>query len=489
MAASLRSWWARRSLRLRLTAAAAAVIAAGLTGATVLLVVWLHASLISGLDQTALQRAQVVASDTAGDHIPPNVPPTGHGEGAVQVVDGKGTVLASSSNLRGHPRAFDFPPSRSDTPHAHTVNDIPIGQGGTWRAVGVPAGTPRHPVTVYVAVPTETVDHGLAQLTAALATGVPAVVALLTGVVWLLTGRALRPVDALRAQTAEITASDLNRRVDVPPADDALGRLATTFNDLLARLDTATRRQRRFVADAAHELRNPLSTLHTRLEVAAHHPGSVDGHSLATGLLQESERLTRLVDDLLQLARLDARPRLRTRPVDLDEVVYTEVREARRRTPLLIDQHSVGAARVQGDADALARVVRNLLDNALRHAETRIDITLRTEHGTAQLVVADDGPGIPEADRERVFGRFTRLDDARARDTGGTGLGLAIVRDIVTAHHGTARIEDNRPGARLVVSLPIEHQPPSPAAPAPRRTPLGGVPGVGIDPARREPRP
>ncbi|MGW4729634.1 amino acid adenylation domain-containing protein [Streptomyces shenzhenensis] len=183
------------------------------------------------------------------------------------------------------------------------------------------------------------------------------------------------------------------------------------------------------------------------------------------------------------------RPRLRTRPVDLDEVVYTEVREARRHTPLLIDQHSVGAARVQGDADALARVVRNLLDNALRHAETRIDVTLRTEHGTAQLVVADDGPGIPEADRERVFGRFTRLDDARARDTGGTGLGLAIVRDIVTAHHGTARIEDNRPGARLVVSLPIEHQPPSPAAPAPRRTPLGGVPGVGIDPARREPRP
>lgn len=132
------------------------------------------------------------------------------------------------------------------------------------------------------------------------------------------------------------------------------------------------------------------------------------------------------------------------------------MRQARRRTRLVIDQHAVGAARVEGDEDALARVVRNLLDNALRHATTRIDVSLRILDGTARLVVADDGPGIPEADRERVFGRFTRLDDARARYTGGSGLGLAIVRDTVTAHHGSTRIEDNRPGARLVVLLPAE---------------------------------
>ncbi|MGW4820534.1 HAMP domain-containing sensor histidine kinase [Streptomyces sp. NPDC004227] len=461
MTVSIRYWWARRSLRLRLTAAAAAVIAAGLAGAAVLLVVWLHASLISGLDQTALQRAQVVAADEDSNLITGEVlPATGHGGVAVQVIGGKGKVLASSANLRGRPPAFTFPASRSDTPHAHTVDNIPIGAGGTWRAVGIPAGNDRDPVTVYVAVPTESVDHGLAQLTVGLATGVPAVVAALTGVVWLLTGRALRPVDGMRAQTTEITASDLSRRLDVPPADDALGRLATTLNDLLARLDTSTRRQRRFVADAAHELRNPLSTLHTRLSVAAHHPGLADGQSLATGLLPQTERLTRLVDDLLQLARLDARPRLRARPVDLDEIVFTEVREARRRTRLVIDQHAVGAARVAGDEDALARVVRNLLDNALRHADTRIDVSLGTLGDTAQLTVADDGPGIPEADRERVFGRFTRLDDARARDTGGSGLGLAIVRDTVTAHHGSTRIEDNRPGARLVVLLPTAGQGP-----------------------------
>ncbi|MFB8033518.1 ATP-binding protein [Streptomyces sp. NPDC056004] len=455
MAAAVRSWWSRRSLRLRLTAAAALVMAAGLAGAAVLLVVWLHGSLIAGLDQTAFQRAQVVAADADTNQIGPEVPATSHAEAAVQIVDVKGKVVASSANLRGLPRVFTFPASRSGTPRAHTVHDLPEHENGNWRAVGVPAGTPGNPVTVYVALPTGSVDHGLAQLTAGLATGVPAVVALLTGVVWLFTGRALRPVDAMRAQTAEITESDLSRRLDVPSADDALGRLAATFNDLLGRLDAATRRQRRFIADAAHELRSPLSTLHTRLEVADRHPESTNWQTLVPALLRETERLNGLVDDLLRLARLDARPRLRTSPVDLDEIVFAEVREARSRTGLVIDQHAVGAARLTGDEDALARVVRNLLDNALRHASTRIDISLRTLHDTARLVVADDGPGIPGADRERVFDRFTRLDDARARDTGGSGLGLAIVRDIVEAHHGTIHIEDNRPGTRLIVLLPV----------------------------------
>ncbi|MEV6162489.1 ATP-binding protein [Streptomyces sp. NPDC052052] len=453
MGSGPRSWWSRRSLRLRLTAAAALVIAAGLAGASVLLVTWLHASLISGLDQTAVQRAQIVASEVSSGELTPELPVTDHGDVAVQVVDSAGHVRASSANLRGRPRVFAFPASRSAAPRPHTVHDIPLGESGTWRAVGVPVSAPHEHMTVYVALPTESVDHGLAQLGVGLASAVPVVVALLTAVVWLLTGRALRPVDVMRAQTAEITASDLSRRLYVPPADDALGRLARTFNDLLARLDTATRRQRTFIADAAHELRNPLSTLRTRLDVAVQHPDSTDWQNLAPGLLRETERLTGLVDDLLRLARLDARPRLRTRPVDLDEIVFAEVREARRHTRIGIDQRGVGAARVEGDEGALTRVVRNLLDNALRYARSRVDVSLCLLDGTAQLIVADDGPGIPEADRERVFGRFTRLDDARSRGTGGSGLGLAIVRDIVTAHHGSVHVEDNRPGARLVILL------------------------------------
>ncbi|GGJ63663.1 sensor histidine kinase [Streptomyces brasiliensis] len=459
MAGGARFWWARRSLRLRLTAAAAVVIAAGLAGAGVLLVAWLHASLIRDLDATALQRAEVVAAAADTTHNGAEIPATDHREVAIQIVDRNGDVIASSGNMRGRPRAFSFPPSRSSTPQAHTVYDIPVGESGAWRAVGVPAGSPGTPRTVYVALPTEGIDQGLARLAVGLAAGTPAVLALLTAVVWLLTGRALRPVEAMRAQTAEITVSDLGRRLDVPPTADALARLARTLNDLLERLDRATRRQRRFIADAAHELRSPLSALQTRLEVAARHAPVPETRDLAGSLQRDCERLTRLVDNLLQLARLDDRPRVRTHPVDLDEIVFAEVREARRRTRLPIDQHAVGAVRVPGDADALARVIRNLLDNAVRYARHRVTVSLQTENGTARLVVADDGPGVPDAYRERVFERFTRLDDARSRDTGGSGLGLAIVRDVVTAHHGRAEIEDNRPGARLVVLLPVEDPP------------------------------
>ncbi|MET8244397.1 ATP-binding protein [Streptomyces sp. NPDC005202] len=448
------AWWAHRSLRLRLTAAAVVMTAAALAGAAVLLVAWLHSSLIDGLDQTAVQRAQVIAAGVDGGRLTATLPASASGETAVQIIDAKGSVRSSSTNVDGEPALFTFPGTSSDTPRARTVHNLPLGEDGTWRAVGITAGTRGDPVTVYVAVPTSDVDHSLGQLVLGLTIVVPAAVAATTGVVWLLTGRALRPVEAMRAQTAEISASDLGRRLDVSPADDALGRLARTLNDLLARLETATGRQRRFVADAAHELRSPLSGLHAQLEVAVRHPGSADWATRAPALLEESERLSRLVDDLVRLARLDARPRLRKRLVDLDEIVFGEVRRARRHAPLVIDQHGVGAARVHGDAEILARVVRNLLDNATRYAAGRIDVRLGVLDGTAELVVADDGPGIPAADRERVFDRFTRLDDARARDTGGSGLGLAIVRDIVTAHHGSTRIEDNAPGARVVVRLP-----------------------------------
>ncbi|MFJ7900072.1 ATP-binding protein [Streptomyces sp. NPDC096198] len=447
-------WWARRSLRLKLTAAAALMIAAALVGAACLLVVWLRSSLVGGLDQTAFQQAQVIVANLDEGSLPRTLPLTGHVDTAIQVVDATGFVRSGSANLAGDPPLFHFAPSGSGTPDVHTVHDLPLTGSGTWRAVALPAGTDSDPLTVYVALPTAAVDHSLAMLTAGLAIGVPPAVALLTGVVWLLTGRALRPVDALRAQTAEITACDLGRRLDVPPADDALGRLARTLNDLLARLDVATRQQRQFVADAAHELRSPLSSLHTQLEVAVRHPRSAAWETRGPALIEKSERLSRLVDDLLRLARLDARPRLRKRPVDLDEIVFREVHRARLRTPLTIGQHAVGAARVHGDGDALARVVRNLLDNSLRYATERIDVSLCVRDRIACLVVADDGPGIPPGDRARVFDRFTRLDGARARGTGGSGLGLAIVHDIVAAHHGRVDIEDNAPGARIVIRVP-----------------------------------
>ncbi|MCN9240508.1 ATP-binding protein [Streptomyces sp. RY43-2] len=453
------AWWARRSLRLRLTAAAALMIAAALVGASLLLIVWLRASLIGGLDQRALEQAQVIAANIDSGNLPRTLPPSGKGETAVQVVDARRVVRSSSANLKGRPPLFTFSPAPSSgVSQVHNVHDLPLTRDGTWRAVAVTAGPDKDPLTVYVAVPTESVSHNLADLAAGLAIVVPLAGAVLIGVVWLLTGRALRPVDALRSQAAEITVSDLGRRLDEPPADDALGRLARTLNDLLARLDASTQRQREFVADAAHELRSPLSSLHTQLEVAVRHPDSADWRTRGPALVEESERLSRLVDDLVRLARLDARPRLRKRLVDLDEIVFHEVLRARLSTSVLVDQRGVSAARVYGDGEALARVVRNLLDNALRYAVERIEVSLGVCDGIATLVVADDGPGIPAADRRRVFDRFTRLDGARARDTGGSGLGLAIAHEVIAAHHGRIHVEDNEPGARIVVRVPATDQ-------------------------------
>ncbi|GFE13263.1 two-component sensor histidine kinase [Streptomyces glebosus] len=456
MGRSLVRWWTGRSLRLRLTAAAGLVIALGLTGAAVLLAAWLHAGLIRQLDQTAVQRAQVVASALTPGRPSGPLPGSEDGETAIQVVDNAGSVRASSANLEGERRLFSFTPSGLGEPRAHTVHGLPLGQEGTWRTVALTAGRGHGTLTVYVAVPTANVDRSLARLTTGLAVGVPVAVTLLTTVGWLLLGRALRPVDLLRAQAAEITASDPSRRLDVPPAHDELGRLARTLNDLLGRLDAAARQQRQFVADAAHELRSPISSLRAQLDVAIRHSRSTRWAALAPELSAETRRLSRLVDNLVQLARLDAHPTYRHDTLDLDDIVFTEVRRARPEAPhMTIDQSTVGAARVRGDADALARAVRNLLDNAARHARGRIDIRLRVRDGVAEMTVADDGPGIPAPDRDRVFDRFTRLDTARTRDAGGSGLGLAIVHDVITAHGGTVHIEDNSPGARLVVHIPV----------------------------------
>ncbi len=233
---------------------------------------------------------------------------------------------------------------------------------------------------------------------------------------------------------------------------------------MLARLDRATSAQRQFLADAAHELRSPVAGILAQVEVAASGrlPASAPSTAaFAAELVPEVARLSRLVEDLLRLARLDANPRLRSTAVDLDDCVFSEVRRARslaasQGAGVRIDESGVGAVRVVGDADALTRVVGNLLDNAVRYARGRVTIRLAEEGGRARLTVADDGPGVPPEDRERVFERFTRLDDARSRDAGGSGLGLAIVRDVVAAHAGTVRIgEGPGGGALVVVTLPV----------------------------------
>ncbi|WP_318306212.1 sensor histidine kinase [Amycolatopsis solani] len=274
--------------------------------------------------------------------------------------------------------------------------------------------------------------------------GVPAVALLIGVIAWLAVRRSLRPVEAIRAEVAEIGAHDLGRRVPEPGTGDEIARLAGTMNTMLARLDEAVTRQSRFTSDASHELRTPLASLRTQLEVLLAHPDRLDWRHSCENALLDVTRLQDLVADLVLLGKLDHAGPDRLEPVALSEVVQA-VAAGRA------DVEVSGTPVVRGHRTRLERLVRNLVDNAERHAASRVVVAVSAVDGWAVLTVTDDGPGIPEADRERVFDRFVRLDDARARDDGGSGLGLAIVADIARAHGGTARAEA---GSRFVVTLP-----------------------------------
>jgi signal transduction histidine kinase len=428
------------------------------------LLVWrVDSVLAANLDATLTRQVRDVAADVAKGDANPRVARSAGESTVLQVVDGAGTVISSSGDIDGEPRLFFILPAASG-PTLDTV--APPALDGPYRVAALTVTTPTGPVTVYVGSPTTPLADSTDELGAALIIGVPTMVALLTLVGWLLVGRALRPVDVIRRQAAAIPGTDLQQRLDVPASHDELGRLAQTFNDLLERIATAADRQRRFVADAAHELRTPLATLRARLEIDLRHPPEgesdpkiADARRLS---LQQVTRLGALVDDLLQLARLDADPRLLRRPIDLDDLAWEAVREAREAGSPHFDTTGISPVRVLGDPVALHRVMRNLIRNAVRHADQTVTVRLvrgapgssASTGGVAILIIADDGPGIPAADRERVFQRFVRLDEGRARDAGGAGLGLAIVADIVTAHGGRVRIEDNHPGAKISVELP-----------------------------------
>jgi signal transduction histidine kinase len=270
----------------------------------------------------------------------------------------------------------------------------------------------------------------------------------------LLVGSALRPVAALRRGAEEITTTQQAGRLPVPEADDEIRRLALTLNDMLARLERSSARQRSFVADAAHELRSPLTAIRTQLEVARAHPGEANWNQVAADALADVERLSRLVDDLLILARMEeGGGRQQVNPVDLARVADDVV--ARTTSPVGVCRTGAVELIVRADEDAMARIVANLVENAVRHATTAVTVDVRDgTGGGAVLSVADDGPGIPAAQREHVFERFTRLDDARSRDAGGAGLGLPIVRELVRSQGGEVTLEDSGPGLRAVVRLP-----------------------------------
>jgi signal transduction histidine kinase len=294
----------------------------------------------------------------------------------------------------------------------------------------------------------------------ALVVGVPVLTAGLGVLVWLGVGRALRPVEDMRRTVADISERHLSARVPVRGSGDEIDRLAATMNEMLDRLDAAAGRERQLVADASHELRSPVASVRALLETRgqAADPAEHDAEALAA-----LSRLQELVEGLLELASHDASVPSPARPVDLDELVMERARALRASSGLTVDTSLVSGGQVTGAEEGLRRVVDNLSSNAGRHARTQVRFEVREAPGWVQLVVADDGPGIPEADRELVFQRFIRLDEARDRDRAGAGLGLAIVAGVVARHHGQVAVDEDPHlgGARFVVSLPAVPPPPS----------------------------
>jgi signal transduction histidine kinase len=429
-------------LRATLTATAAVAVALGLAAVALFMV--LDASLASSTRHAAMAQADQRANRLlvgAGRQIEPVLTfvPVPHLNAGIRIGDSPSAVAEAKTRARLNAAAGTHRgPTGGAAPGAGTASAPNAGAwagtysaGHTITAFRIVA-TKDGPVTVQGSASTEPAREAMHTLVRVLVPGGPALLALVALLTWLAVGRALRPVSAIRAKVAEITAYGLHERVPVPAARDEIASLARTVNATLDRLSVAVDAHRQFVADAAHELRSPMTVLRTRLELAA-----PEEKRLAREALKDVDRLGALTADLLLLARLDARGPLRLREVDIAQLIAEEAAQRRPRTEVRVELRVRPDVLLNGSPDHLRRMVANLLDNAVRHAASRVRVTLTVEDGRAVLDVQDDGPGIPEGDRAVIFQRFARLDAARARDTGGAGLGLPIARDVAEAHGGS----------------------------------------------------
>jgi signal transduction histidine kinase len=445
-------WWRRLRLRTRLMIIGTGGLAAGFAIGGVLLTAALGYSLQRAVDSEALGTARDVAALVDAGALPQPVP-VASGQ-IVQVVDARGRVRAASigaDRLVPLLRGAELPDVRAG--HPRYLDGERAGVDGPLRVVAVPAGHSDDPQTVIVARPVAELARSAALLRSALLVAYPLLVLAAAALAWHTVGATLRPVEELRAGAEAITGAGGADRLPVPASGDEIHRLAVTLNDMLDRLVAAQARQQAFVADAAHELRSPLANMRTGVEVAQRLGDARGWPALAEDLLVDIQRLTRLVDDLLLLARADEHAALtRREPVDLAALA----REVAGRHAGATIEVAGGPLWTVGDPDALTRIVANLVDNAVRYRRTAVRIEAVRDGSYARVSVIDDGPGIAPADRERVFDRFTRLDDARARGSGGAGLGLAIVRELVRRHGGTVTLADARPGLRADVLLPLD---------------------------------
>ncbi|MER7571044.1 HAMP domain-containing sensor histidine kinase [Streptomyces sp. NPDC126514] len=459
------------SVRARAALAATLVVAVALVAAGAVVLLTLRSNLTGQADSEADEAARSVATQIAQDV--PYADLDLDEDHPVQVVDEDRRVLAVSEGLEtisgtgvsgvtpttgGTEGPDDDDGDDADDPRIGELGDVSWhgrgwatvdGERTEYRFARMEVTDPRdRTVLVHAGASLEAERDAVRTASTVMLIGLPALLAVVGSVTWLVTRRALRPVEGIRREMAEITASeDLSRRVPEPATHDEVARLARTTNETLSALETSVERQRRFVADASHELRSPIASLRTQLEVAAAHPELLD----LDGAVEDTVRLQRLAADLLLLARLDAGERPVGARVDLAALAGEEA-EGRAGVMVRAD----GPVEVTGSRGQLGRVLANLLDNAARHARAAVTVTVRREGDRAVLQVADDGDGVAVADRERIFERFVRLDEARSRDDGGAGLGLAIARDVAERHGGTLTVGDAPTGGALFeLRLPL----------------------------------
>jgi signal transduction histidine kinase len=447
------------SVRTRSALAAAVVMTLCLAVAGGVLLLVLYRSLESTAQGAAAARAEQISTQLRTDtprEVDPSLLATDSQIGAVQIVDDTGTVLAASN---GAPTSPLVTTSLSDG-QARSVGRVE-GPGRSFdywvsaRATAVPGGS----VTILVGADREPVESVVTKVAALLAVGSPVIIALVVVGTYRLVGAALRPVEAVRSRVASISSTDLAQRVPIPATRDEIAHLAATMNAMLARLERGRAAQHRLVSDASHELRSPLSTITAALELASGRPELLDNELIDESLLPEARRMRHLIEDLLLLARSDEDAmELRRDDVDIDDLLLAEASRLRAIGSVHTVTH-IQPCRTVGDRAALARVVRNLVDNAVRHASTTVTMDCRPEAAHAVITIADDGPGIPAQDRARVFERFVRLDPTRTRSSGGSGLGLSIVEQITRSHHGTVAVGDAaHGGAVFTLTLPLGQQ-------------------------------
>ena len=441
------------------TVRARVTVVAGLalTAAVVLGLVVMYRLQLNSADQTIHGQlgtyAAQIEQSAAGGTFPRTLPPSDLGQTAqAQVLAPDGTVLAATRNWVGLPALYLYTlPPGSTTPVRTSAGDrvLPddLSEYGEHATVG------GRPVTIITTARTylqSQVEQTFARL---LVIGVPFLLVLAGGTVWLVVGRALRPVEQIRGAVTAITSADLSQRVPEPGTGDEIGRLARTMNDMLARLEDTAARQRRFVADASHELRSPLTAIRTGLEVGLAHPDRAPWPQIAGRAVRQSQRLEQLIAQLLVLAKADAyQLAARRQPVDLAALLADL---AATPAPGISIELSVPLGTpTAGNPEDLSRMFRNLLDNAVRYARHRVAITAAAGPDGVVVEIADDGPGIPASERERVFGRFVRLDSSREQASGSAGLGLAIAREIASAHGATIVLTEAADGGtRAVVTM------------------------------------